>query len=138
MVVILEGTGQILLEDVNIDRMLPLLEDMLQLRENQVRMLVEKVEKYEHKRNAEERVYQSMGPFRRLLAAKRPEHHLAVEYMVYVKRPLQEINEKQADMKKIEKWMEEIRQKKDRLFVPLHLSYELESNYRKLLSTKEG
>lgn len=138
MIVMLEGTGQVLMDKVAIDQMLPLLEEMLHLRENQVRGLVEKVEQYENKRNAEERVYQSMGPFRRLLAAKRPEHHLAVEYMVYVKRPLQEINDIQADIKKIEKWMEEIRQKTDKLFVPLHLSYELEKNYRRLLSMEEG
>ncbi|MEW9667810.1 hypothetical protein [Ammoniphilus sp. 3BR4] len=138
MVVMLEGTGQILMDEVNTDRMMPLLEEMLHLREKQVRGLVEKVEQYENKRNAEERVYQSMGPFRRLLAAKRPEHHLAVEYMVYVKRPLQEINDIQADMKRIEKWITEVRQETDKLFVPLHLSYELEKNYRKFLSIEEG
>lgn len=82
--------------------------------------------KIQKKRNAEDLVYQSMGRLRRFLSAKRPEHHLAVEYMVYVKRPLQEIHDLQADIRRIEELIGQVQNTTDELHVPLNLSIEME------------
>lgn len=56
------------------------------------------VERYEKKRSAEERAYRQMTPLRRLLSGRKPDHHLAVEYIHYVKKPLERVRQWKAEV----------------------------------------
>ena len=47
------------------------------------------VARYEKRRTAEEQAYRALTGIRRLLAGRKPDHHLAVEYIHYVKKPLE-------------------------------------------------
>ena len=53
--------------------------------------LREKIKQYEHKKIAEEALYQSRSTLRKFFTARSPSHHLAVEYIVHVKERLKEI-----------------------------------------------
>ncbi|HBI04422.1 MAG TPA: hypothetical protein DDY49_10400 [Paenibacillaceae bacterium] len=66
-------------------------EQMRLKREILIKNLYQKIETYEKKRAQETVAYHKMSAFRKLLAAKTPNHHLAVEYLVYVKQPMEEI-----------------------------------------------
>ncbi len=47
------------------------------------------VERYERRVRKEEQAYRSLSPLRRMLTGKKPDHHLAVEYIHYVKKPME-------------------------------------------------
>jgi len=68
----------------------PFLEAYIAKRLTRIREIEQVVERYERKRLAEERAYQSMTPLRRMLFGKKPDHHLAVEYIHYVKKPMEQ------------------------------------------------
>ncbi|MNR18804.1 hypothetical protein D3C85_1355510 [compost metagenome] len=70
---------------------LPFLEAYITRKEQQAREIEQVVERYEVKRMKEERAYQSMSSFRRMLSGKKPDHHLAVEYIHYVKKPMEQV-----------------------------------------------
>ena len=70
---------------------LPFLETYIARKEQQVAEIEQVVERYEKKRLMEERAYQSMSSFRRMLTGKKPDHHLAVEYIHYVKKPMEQV-----------------------------------------------
>lgn len=69
----------------------PFLEAYIARKEEQLAELEQTIERYEKKRMMEERSYQMMSAFRRLFAGKKPDHHLAVEYIHYVKKPMEQI-----------------------------------------------
>lgn len=69
----------------------PFLEAYIAHREAQIAEIEQVVERYEKKRLMEERNYQSMSAFRRMFAGKKPDHHIAVEYIHYVKKPMEQI-----------------------------------------------
>lgn len=69
----------------------PFLEAYIARREQQVAEIEQVVERYERKRLKEERAYQSMSSFRRMFSGKKPDHHLAVEYIHYVKKPMEQV-----------------------------------------------
>lgn len=71
--------------------LLNVLEQMRFKREKLIKNLNQKIEIYEKKKVQEQVAYHKMSAFRKLLAARTPDHHLAVEYLVYVKQPLEEI-----------------------------------------------
>ncbi|EXX89561.1 hypothetical protein BG53_15495 [Paenibacillus darwinianus] len=69
----------------------PFLEAYIVKKENEIDDIEQMVQRYEKRRQAEERAYQAMSSLRRLLSGKKPDHHLAVEYIHYVKKPLEKI-----------------------------------------------
>lgn len=69
----------------------PFLESYIAKKEQQIAEILQVVERYEKKRMMEERAYQSMSPLRRMLSGKKPDHHLAVEYIHYVKKPMEQV-----------------------------------------------
>lgn len=55
----------------------------------------------------EERAYQSMSSLRRLLSGKKPDHHLAVEYIHYVKKPMEQVRKLRAEIERARQIMME-------------------------------
>ncbi|MBP3962224.1 hypothetical protein [Paenibacillus lignilyticus] len=70
---------------------IPFLNTYIAKREQEIAEIVQMVERYEKRRLHEERSYQSMSTLRRMLTGKKPDHHLAVEYIHYVKRPMEKV-----------------------------------------------
>jgi hypothetical protein len=94
-----------LLMDVNRQKMkrkaaevYPFLEAYIANKELQVNEIEQVVVRYERKRLMEERAYQSMSPFRRIFSGKRPDHHLAVEYIHFVKKPMEQVKKLRIDI----------------------------------------
>jgi hypothetical protein len=69
----------------------PFLEVYITKREHQIAEIVQMIERYEKKRMMEERAYQAMSPLRRMLSGKKPDHHIAVEYIHYVRKPMEQV-----------------------------------------------
>jgi acetyl-CoA carboxylase alpha subunit len=69
----------------------PFLESYIAKKEQEVADIEQMVERYEKRRMIEERAYQSMSTLRRLISGKKPDHHLAVEYIHYVKKPMEKV-----------------------------------------------
>jgi Ser/Thr protein kinase RdoA (MazF antagonist) len=69
----------------------PFLEAYISKREHQIADIMQMVERYEKKRMMEERAYQAMSPLRRMLSGKKPDHHIAVEYIHYVRKPMEQV-----------------------------------------------
>lgn len=69
----------------------PFLEVYIAKREHQIAEIVQMIERYEKKRMMEERAYQAMSPLRRMLSGKKPGHHIAVEYIHYVRKPMEQV-----------------------------------------------
>ncbi|WP_336604250.1 hypothetical protein [Paenibacillus sp. MMS18-CY102] len=67
----------------------PFLDAYIAKKEAEITEIEEMVERYEKRRLKEERAYQAMSSFRRLLSGRKPAHHLAVEYIHYVKKPME-------------------------------------------------
>lgn len=65
------------------------LETYIGKKEQQVLEIEKAVERYEKRRLKEEQTYQSMSGLRRMLSGKKPDHHVAVEYIHYVKKPME-------------------------------------------------
>ncbi|OXM86707.1 hypothetical protein [Paenibacillus rigui] len=76
----------------------PFLEAYISRKEEQIAEIEQVVERYEKKRLMEERSYQSMSAFRRMFTGKKPDHHLAVEYIHYVKKPMEQIRQLRAEI----------------------------------------
>ncbi|WP_192043592.1 hypothetical protein [Paenibacillus rhizovicinus] len=72
---------------------IPFLSTYIAKREQEIVEIEQMVERYEKRRMQEERTYQSMSTLRRLLSGKKPAHHLAVEYIHYVKRPMEKVRQ---------------------------------------------
>lgn len=66
-----------------------LLDALIAKREQEIAEIEQMVERYERRLRMEEQAYRSMSAFRRMLAGKKPEHHLAVEYIHYVRKPME-------------------------------------------------
>lgn len=71
--------------------LLPFLEAYIARKQHQMEEILQVVERYEKKRAVEEKAYQTMSPFRRMLTGRKPDHHLAVEYIHYVKKPMESV-----------------------------------------------
>jgi Ser/Thr protein kinase RdoA (MazF antagonist) len=71
----------------------PFLEAYIAKREHQITDIMQMVERYEKKRMMEERAYQAMSPLRRMLSGKKPDHHIAVEYIHYVRKPMEQVKQ---------------------------------------------
>ncbi|NEW08240.1 hypothetical protein GK047_19755 [Paenibacillus sp. SYP-B3998] len=77
----------------------PFLEAYIARKEQQAAEIEQVVERYEVKRMKEERAYQSMSSLRRMFSGKKPDHHLAVEYIHYVKKPMEQVKKLRAEIK---------------------------------------
>ncbi|UKS24615.1 hypothetical protein LOZ80_23705 [Paenibacillus sp. HWE-109] len=76
----------------------PFLEAYIIRKEQQVLEIEQVVERYEVKRMKEERAYQTMSSLRRMFSGKKPDHHLAVEYIHYVKKPMEQVRMLRAEI----------------------------------------
>jgi hypothetical protein len=76
----------------------PFLEAYIVNKEQQISEIEQVVVRYERKRLMEERAYQSMSSFRRMFSGKRPDHHLAVEYIHFVKKPMEQARKLRNDI----------------------------------------
>lgn len=79
-----------------------LLKALIARREQAVAEIEQMVERYERRVAMEERAYGAMSPLRRMLAGKKPDHHRAVEYIHYVKKPMERARELRAEIAKYE------------------------------------
>ncbi len=79
---------------------LPFLEAYIARREEQIAEIEQVIERYEKKRLMEERSYRAMSSFRRIFAGKKPDHHLAVEYIHYVKKPMEQVRQLRMEIEK--------------------------------------
>ncbi|WP_219835943.1 hypothetical protein [Paenibacillus sp. R14(2021)] len=70
---------------------IPFLNTYIAKREQEITEIEQMVERYQKRRLQEERSYQSMSTLRRMLSGKKPDHHLAVEYIHYVKKPMEKV-----------------------------------------------
>jgi hypothetical protein len=69
----------------------PFLEAYIAKKEEEIAEIEQMVGRYEERRLKEERAYQSMSSLRKLLSGKKPTHHLAVEYIHYIKKPMERV-----------------------------------------------
>lgn len=76
----------------------PLLELYIARKEEQISEIEQIIDRYQKKRLMEERSYQAMSSLRRMFTGKKPDHHAAVEYIHYVKRPMIQIRELRAEV----------------------------------------
>ncbi|MFD2611806.1 hypothetical protein [Paenibacillus gansuensis] len=65
------------------------IETYIAKREQQISEIEKAIERYEKRRMKEEQTYQAMSGIRKMLTGKKPDHHLAVEYIHYVKKPME-------------------------------------------------
>lgn len=65
------------------------LESLIEKRRQEIAEIEEMVERYERRIRKEEQAYRTMSPIRRMLAGRKPDHHVAVEYIHYVKKPME-------------------------------------------------
>jgi hypothetical protein len=77
---------------------IPFLEAYITRKEAQIAEIEQVISRYEKKRLIEERSYQAMSPLRRMFAGKKPDHHLAVEYIHYVKKPMEQIRQLRVEL----------------------------------------
>lgn len=95
---------------------LPFLEAFIARKEQQAREIEQVVERYEIKRMKEERAYQTMSSFRRMFSGKKPDHHLAVEYIHYVKKPMEQVRKLRAEIQQARQIMNDSKQGDDITF----------------------
>jgi hypothetical protein len=76
----------------------PFLEAYISKREQQISDIMQMVERYEKKRMMEEQAYQTMSPLRRMLSGKKPDHHIAVEYIHYVRKPMEQVKQLRSEI----------------------------------------
>lgn len=76
----------------------PFIEAYIARKEEQIGEIEQVIERYEKKRMMEERSYQSMSALRRMFTGRKPDHHLAVEYIHYVKKPMEQIRQLRAEI----------------------------------------
>ncbi|WCK53389.1 hypothetical protein PP175_18825 [Aneurinibacillus sp. Ricciae_BoGa-3] len=130
MKVEVETTYRVLLNDADQSILLATLTYMMGQRRDRIQELRGKIERYERKREQERNAYQQMSAIRRWLAARTPEHHLAVEQLVYVKQPMMEIERLAGELSRLQRVAETAgADSKATLYIPAGCSQELLDNY---------
>ncbi|MFD2329991.1 hypothetical protein ACFSR7_12135 [Cohnella sp. GCM10020058] len=66
-----------------------LIDALIEKRYEEVAEIEQMVQRYERRVQKEEQAYRTMSTFRKFLSGKKPDHHAAVEYIHYVKKPLE-------------------------------------------------
>ncbi|BBH21608.1 hypothetical protein Back11_29530 [Paenibacillus baekrokdamisoli] len=79
---------------------IPFLNTYIAKKEQEISEIEQMVERYEKRRMIEERAYQSKSTLRRLISGKKPDHHLAVEYIHYVKKPMEKVRQLRKEVEK--------------------------------------
>ncbi|MEV5027683.1 hypothetical protein [Paenibacillus sp. LPE1-1-1.1] len=69
----------------------PFIDAYVAKKEQEIAEIEQMVERYEKRRMMEDRAYQSMSTLRRMLTGKKPDHHLAVEYIHFVRKPMEKV-----------------------------------------------
>ncbi|MDQ0115403.1 hypothetical protein [Paenibacillus harenae] len=69
----------------------PFIDAFIAKKEQEITEIEQMVERYEKRRLMEDRAYQSMSTLKRLITGKKPDHHLAVEYIHFVKKPMEKV-----------------------------------------------
>lgn len=95
----------------------PFLEAYIARKEQAIAEIEQVVERYEKKRLMEDRAYQAMSPLRRMFSGKKPDHHLAVEYIHYVKKPMEQVKKLRAEVEQAKAILNES-QPQDEVQVP--------------------
>lgn len=84
----------------------PFLEAYIERRESQITEIQQVIDRYQRKRLKEDQVYHTMSPLRRMFAGKKPDHHLAVEHIHYVKKPMEQIRKLQREISRAKELMD--------------------------------
>jgi hypothetical protein len=69
----------------------PFIDAYVAKKEQEIAEIEQMVERYEKRRLMEDRAYQSMSTLRRMLTGKKPDHHLALEYIHFVRKPMEKV-----------------------------------------------
>ncbi|QAY68262.1 hypothetical protein [Paenibacillus protaetiae] len=80
---------------------LPFIDAYAAKKEQEIAEIEQMVERYEKRRLAEDRAYQSMSMFRKMLTGKKPDHHVAVEYIHFVKKPMERVRALRQELEKV-------------------------------------
>jgi hypothetical protein len=102
----------------------PFLEAYITRKEQQVTEIEQVVERYERKRLIEDRAYQSMSSLRKMFSGKKPDHHLAVEYIHYVKKPMEQVKRLRDEIVQARAIIEESKLN-DEILIPSRIVQEL-------------
>ncbi|WP_029192149.1 hypothetical protein [Paenibacillus harenae] len=78
----------------------PFIDAYVTKKEQEIAEIEQMVERYEKRRLMEERAYQSMSTLRRILTGKKPDHHLAVEYIHFVRKPMEKVRALRLEIEK--------------------------------------
>ena len=87
------------------------LELFISKREQQIAEIELVVSRFEKKRHTEERAQQNFGGLRKFFAGKKPDHHMAVEYIHYVKKPMEQVRRLRAEIDAAREMMSTANQK---------------------------
>jgi hypothetical protein len=128
-----EGTGDIGFQDIDTNLLMSFLGKMCEIRIEDRKRLTRKVEDYEKTRAAREMAYHAMSPLRRFLAGKKPDHHLAAEYIAFVKRPLQEVSRLTGEIRSIQQAEEKLLQGASEITLTRALAEEVKNHYGRLI-----
>lgn len=79
-----------------------LLSTLIEKRREELAEIEQMVQRYERRIQKEEQAYRSMSPLRKMLTGKKPDHHAAVEYIHYVKKPLERARQLREEIAKYE------------------------------------
>ncbi len=98
----------------------PFLETYIAKREQQIIEIDLVIERYEKRRMKEEQAFQSMSSFRRMLSGKKPDHHLAVEYIHYVKKPKEQVRQLRDEIQAAKSIVEQS-SSGESVYIPTHM-----------------
>ncbi len=76
----------------------PFISSYVEMKQRMIDDIESVVKRYENKRIKEESAYQTMSPLRRIFAGKKPDHHVAVEYIHYVRKPMEQVRRLKAEI----------------------------------------
>ncbi|TYR80627.1 hypothetical protein FZC66_09640 [Priestia megaterium] len=93
--------------------MIKILTTIKEIKEQEIEMIKEKINKYEQKKRAEETWYQSLSPFRKIFTGRPLNHHQAVEYRVYVKNRFKKIEQIKQQLNEINQILMLLKEKEE-------------------------
>jgi hypothetical protein len=122
---------------LNCSEVAPLLETYIAARERRIADIEQLVVRYEKQRLMEEHAYHSMSAIRRLLFGRKPDHHLAIEYLHYVVKPMEQTRQLHTEIELAQKSLIQCASG-DTVDLPREIAMELEDGLRRLKSIKSG
>ncbi|RUS45534.1 hypothetical protein [Cohnella sp. AR92] len=82
------------------------LESLIEKKEAEIGEIEQMVDRYERRVQREEQAYRTMSPLRRMLTGRKPDHHLAVEYIHYVKKPKERVRLLREEVERLQAMIE--------------------------------